>query len=346
MKIHLTQNGAKAFIKTLSVVLDCAFTHNCKEYRIDLPEEYGNGYISAYDFDHGTSLIYFDCTFLEELDIIFTKDQVHAIHFNFCVEGEILHKICNDQIAYQLNPLNGSISSNPSNCTQSLAISPKQRTIHTNLQIQRSDYLKKVDCDLEKMHPKLQGVFRDVDSKNSFLHEINYNIPTAECIQHITGNGYEDLVRSSFAEAKSLELLALQLKQFADDLDPDTRFITLKKYDLDKILKAKEILVSDLQEAPTIPDLAKMSGINQQKLKRGFKQVFGKTVNQYLRDARLETAKYMIMDGKSSIQDVAERVGYSNRGHFARKFREKYGLLPKDALQTNPLKLENEKLRK
>lgn len=204
-------------------------------------------------------------------------------------------------------------------------------------------YLKKVDCELQKMHPKLVSVFSDAKSEKSFLHEVNYNIPTSECIRHIAGNGYKGLVRSSFAEAKSLELLALQLKQFADDLDPDTRFVTLKRYDLDKILKAKEILVSDLQNAPTITDLAKLIGVNQQKLKKGFKQVFGKTINQYLRDARLEAAKYMIMDGSDSIQDVAERVGYSNRGHFARKFREKYGMLPKDALQSKsvlPIKEE------
>lgn len=335
MKIEITQNGAEPFVKALTQALDIDYEKNCKEYRIEIPEPLGRGNISVYDFDYGMSLFYFNCEFDQQIDLVYTKDRTHPMHFNFCVEGEILHKICDETIAYQLNPLNGSISANPQNCMQCISISPHIQTIHTNLQIIRSEQLEKIKCDLEQMHPKLIEVFRDVKGKNSFLHEINYGIPTSECIHHIAGNGYEGLVRSSFAEAKCLELLALQLKQFSDDLDPDTRFVTLKKYDLDKILKAKEILVSDLQNAPTIQDLAKMSGVNQQKLKRGFKQVYGKTINQYLRDARLEAAKFMIMDGRSSIQDVAESVGYSNRGHFARKFREKYGMLPKDAMQTN-----------
>lgn len=334
MKIEIKKNGAKAFVEALVHAFGCSYERDCKEYRIEIPEAIGEGYISAYDFDYGMSLIYFNCAFTEELDLRFAKERTHPLHFNFCVEGEILHQICDGQIAYQLNPLNGSISANPLECMQCMTFSPKQQIIHTNLQIIRSEYLKKVDCELQKMHPKLVSVFSDTKSEKSFLHEVNYNIPTSECIRHIAGNGYKGLIRSSFAEAKSLELLALQLKQFADDLDPDTRFVTLKRYDLDKILKAKEILLSDLQNAPTITDLAKLIGVNQQKLKKGFKQVFGKTINQYLRDARLEAAKYMIMDGSNSIQDVAERVGYSNRGHFARKFREKYGMLPKDALQS------------
>ncbi|PHN05349.1 helix-turn-helix transcriptional regulator [Flavilitoribacter nigricans] len=343
MEIRIKKNGAEAFVDALTKAFDTDYIRDCKEYRLEIPEDIGEGYISAYDFDYGMSLVYFHCTFHEDLTVVFTAERVHPLHFNFCVEGEIRHEICDEQIAYQLNPLNGSISANPSECSQTMHISPNIQIVHTNLQILRSEYIKKVDCDLEEMHSKLTNVFRDQEGENSFLHEINYSVPTAECIKHIAGNGYKDLVRSSYAEAKSLELLALQLKQFADDLDPETRFVTLKRYDLDKILKAKEILLSDLQNAPTIQDLAKMSGVNQQKLKRGFKQVFGKTINRYLRDARLEAAKYMIMDGKSSIQDVAERVGYSNRGHFARKFREKYGLLPKDALQANSIQMSKQK---
>lgn len=339
MKIKITENRVEHFIQTLAEAFDCEFVRDCKEYRVNLPEKIGQGYISAYDFDYGISLFYYNCFFNEVLDLVFTKGRPHPIHFNFCVKGEIRHQMCGEQIAYQLNPLNGSMSANPKHCDQYLSFSPYVEAMHTNLQILRSEYLEKVDCDLENMHEKLEEVFRDVKAENSFLHEINYNLPTAECIQHIAGNGYENLVRSSFAEAKSLELLALQLKQFSDDLDPDVRYVTLKKYDLDKIIQAKNILVSDLQNAPNIQDLAKLSGVNQQKLKDGFKQVFGKTINQYLRDSRLETAKFLIMDGRSSIQDIAERVGYCNQSHFARRFREKYGLLPKDALQANPVEV-------
>lgn len=340
MKIEVKSHKIEDCISSIAKAMGSEIKSECREFKILIPETHGTGFISGYAFDYGMSLLYLDCYLYEELDIIFAEGQTHPLHFHFCGQGEFRHELCDGEIGYQLNPLNGSISANPRDCYQLLSFPPNVNIVHTNVQILRSRYLEKVDCDLESMHEKLEDVFRDVEGKHTFLHEINYSIPTSECIRHIAGNGYESLVRSSFAEAKTLELLALQLKQFDDDLDPDTRYVTLKRYDLDRILKAKEILVSDLQNAPTIQDLARQSGINQQKLKRGFKQVFGSTINQYLRDVRLETAKFLIMDGKSSIQDIAERVGYTNQSHFARRFREKYGMLPKDALQCNFIEID------
>ncbi|MCB0632354.1 MAG: AraC family transcriptional regulator [Saprospiraceae bacterium] len=340
MEIKIRSNKIEDCIRTIANALESEVLVDCRELKVFIPESKGKGFISGYAFDYGMSLLYLDCYLEEDLDMIFTKDKPHPVHFHFCGKGEFRHELCDGEISYQLNPLNGSISANPADCEQRLGFPPKVNIVHTNVTILRSEYLKKVDCDLENMHDKLETVFRDVDAEQTFLHEINYSVPTSECIRHIAGNGYESLIRSSFAEAKTLELLALQLKQFDDDLDPDTRYVALKRYDLDRILKAKEILVSDLQNAPTIQDLAKLSGINQQKLKRGFKQVFGSTINQYLRDVRMETAKCLIMDGKSTIQDIAERVGYSNQSHFARRFRDKYGMLPKEALQCNAIEVD------
>lgn len=339
MKIKIKNNSIEQCIRKIAATLGAEYTHNCREFKVEVPHSKGSGSIHGYTFDYGLSLLYLDCFLHEALNLEFTKDQPHPLHFHFCGKGEFRHELCDGEISYQLNPLNGSISANPVECAQHLSFPPNVQIVHTALMIERSEFLEKIECDLKKMHEKLAAVFRDVEATQIFLHEVNYSLPTAECIRHIAGNGYEDLVRSAFAEAKTLELLALQLKQFSEDLDPDTRYVALKKYDLDRIIKAKEILVSDLQNAPTIQDLARQSGINQQKLKRGFKQVFGSTINQYLRNVRLETAKYLIMDGKATIQDIAERVGYSNQSHFARRFRERYGLLPKEALQCNAVEI-------
>lgn len=333
MKIRFTKLDVHANIAELAEAMGTKAIEDCSECRIELPKRIGEGYISGFTFDFGINLMLFDCELKDELEITVGDGLCHPIHFNFCVQGDFRHELSKRKLSYQLNPLTGSITANPHDCEQVFHFAPHVKTVHTNLQILRSEYLEKVDCDLEKMHQKLAVVFRDVNARHPFLHEINYNVQTSECIRSIIDNDFTALVRSSYIEAKAMELLALQLKQFADDLDPDQRFVTLKKYDLETILKAKELLVSDLQNAPTIKELAKMSGINQQKLKNGFKQVFGITINQYLRQYRLEKAKFLMMEGKSSIKEIAERVGYSNQSHFARRFREKYGVLPKDALR-------------
>jgi AraC-like DNA-binding protein len=47
-------------------------------------------------------------------------------------------------------------------------------------------------------------------------------------------------------------------------------------------------------------ELAKITGLNEYKLKRGFKEVFNQTAFSYLSDLRLELAKIICLKEKTS----------------------------------------------
>lgn len=333
MKIQFQDTDLHKHIDVLAKQFGTIAEKDCQEYFFHLPPAWGSGKISGFVFDYGINLLLFNCRFKVPLTIEIAKQQIHPLHFHFCSKGEFQHALADDNIMYQLYPLAGSISSNPANSVETFHFPKGMEILHTNLQIIRSEYLNKVDCNLKLMPQQLIAVFSDVDSKTPFLYESNYSLPTAECIDEIVNTEYKELVRSAFTEAKALELLSLQLKQFEDDHDPDKRFVSLKKQDVESIMKAREILVSDLQDAPTIKELARMSGVNQQKLKNGFKHIYGDTINQYLRKVRLETAKMLLLEGNLSIRSIANRVGYTNQSHFSRRFKEEHGLLPKDMRQ-------------
>ncbi|MFP4567016.1 MAG: helix-turn-helix transcriptional regulator [Spirochaetaceae bacterium] len=61
--------------------------------------------------------------------------------------------------------------------------------------------------------------------------------------------------------------------------------------------------------------------MNCNKLKYGFREVFGTTVFGQLRNLRLEEARHLIEDGDHSVTEAAFAVGYSSLSHFARTFR-------------------------
>ncbi len=326
-------------MEALAAAFNAELCQDCNERYFSIPEKYGEGRISSFAYDFGISLLILQGRFLTPLRIEISGGHPHPIHFHFCVKGDFRHTLNDGALSYQLNPLMGSISATPSHREQEWLYGRETEIVHANLQILRSAYLKKADCDLNKMPAALAGVFRDVEAKKSYLFESNYNLPTAECIREILTNKQKGLTRSTLIEAKAMELLSLQLQQFAEDLDPDIRSVALKKYDLEQILQAEKLLTADLQKEPTIVELARAVGINQQKLKRGFKLVFDMPVKQYLLDVRLEAARCLILEGEHSIREVANRVGYRNQSHFSKKFREKYGLLPKDLLAAVDSKL-------
>lgn len=332
MKIKFGNYDAKDWLEQLAAVFNGDVKQDCQEYTLKVPENKGEGNFKSYCFRDGISLFLMDCRLEEGLQIAIESDAPPPLHFHFCTEGEFRHTLGEQDTTYQLNPFSGSITANPSHARQVFYFPKATRILYTNLQVLRKSYIKKTECDLDKMPDRLARAFGDVDSQEFFLYESNYGVPTADCINQLAQNAYEGLVRSSYCEAKALELLSLQIKQFTDGLTPGKQFKTLKQYDIQKIKDARHILVEDLANAPTIVELSRRSGINQQKLKNGFKQIYGTTISRYLRKARMEAAKYLLMEGRSSIKEIANQVGYSNQSHFARRFKEAYGSTPRAAM--------------
>lgn len=130
------------------------------------------------------------------------------------------------------------------------------------------------------------------------------------------------------------QVLADASRKLERDHQRVDRAVSLTYRDVEQILRAREYLVTQLQQAPSIPVLAKEVGINQQKLKGGFKHLFGTTINQYLRECRLEKARQLMEKGNRNLRDVASQVGYVNQSHFADRFRQQFGMLPRDYLKS------------
>lgn len=81
--------------------------------------------------------------------------------------------------------------------------------------------------------------------------------------------------------------------------------------------------------------LARRFGLNECKLKREFKALFGTTVFGYLRRRRMEEAARLLRETNRTILEIAEEVGYANPSHFARAFVVEFKCLPKEFRRRN-----------
>ena len=102
---------------------------------------------------------------------------------------------------------------------------------------------------------------------------------------------------------------------------------------IEKIYQAKEILLSNLENPPSLMELARQVALNDFKLKRGFRQVVGTSAFKYLHDYRLEKARQLLVSGEMNVEEVAFKVGFDSRSYFALAFRKKFGLNPKQYFQ-------------
>ncbi len=67
---------------------------------------------------------------------------------------------------------------------------------------------------------------------------------------------------------------------------------------------------------------------NPAYLGRVFKAVYGKSMKEYLREKRLVYAMELLKTSSLSVEEIAERVGYSGKAQFYKNFKEFYGKAP------------------
>ncbi|MBL7775073.1 MAG: helix-turn-helix transcriptional regulator, partial [Saprospiraceae bacterium] len=134
-----------------------------------------------------------------------------------------------------------------------------------------------------------------------------------------------------FLESKMLEILAIVL-ELNRRQTATTQYVS--KRDAEKIRQAREILEGNLANPPGLAQLARAVGSNEFTLKKGFKQLFGMPVFQFLKRCRMNKAHELVLAGEHRVEEIAAVVGYENISAFSRAFRQTYGCTPSDLRKT------------
>lgn len=141
--------------------------------------------------------------------------------------------------------------------------------------------------------------------------------------------------RILYMECKTTELLILMLARLAEnESDRTSRRVPLSLADRESIHAARDILLQRMEDPPSLDQLARAVGVNEFKLKRGFRQLFGDTPYGVLRDARLCRARDYLASGAMNVCEACVAVGYSNPGNFIGLFKRRFGATPGDMRQS------------
>lgn len=138
----------------------------------------------------------------------------------------------------------------------------------------------------------------------------------------------EGSAKRLFMESKVLEILALQLDTLSSS-NPRERAKRTKK-ELKRLEEARRILDKEFADPPSLLMLARRVGLNDFKLKRGFREVYHTTVFGYVRMLRMEKARNMLETSDFNVSEVAVATGYTCFGHFSGAFRKRFGIAPRD----------------
>ncbi|MDZ8261523.1 AraC family transcriptional regulator [Nostoc sp. ChiQUE01b] len=141
---------------------------------------------------------------------------------------------------------------------------------------------------------------------------------------------FRETLRQMYLEAKVLELLTLQIAQWGENNLLLERSLFFRPDEIERLHHAKAILNQKLQHPPSLLNLARQIGLNDFKLKRGFREIFGTTVCGYVQSLRLEQAQQLLLGTNLTIAEIASQVGYESTSHFGYLFKRQFGMTPRD----------------
>jgi len=157
-------------------------------------------------------------------------------------------------------------------------------------------------------------------------------------IQQVIGQivhcNYSDHLKKLFLLSKSIELLVLSADAYRTPVNQKDTFIK-SSTDKEKIIAVRDLINERVSTPPNLSEIAKTVGVNEYKLKRGFKETFNTTVFGYLTDQRLHLAHRYLRDTQKTAAQIAIELGYATPQHFNNAFKKKFGITPY-SVRNNP----------
>ena len=326
MKIEICVDKPENFLANIANQFNVKVENNT----LHLPDNYGKGYIKQIIFSEGLALSYYELVLHNSITIIRKtsgNDKILPIVFwtsNSGINQEINleKKIIGLDSPYGIFAPSNNIETTytfPANVlVKNITLTTNKDWLSNNLSSE-NDYINK--CILQK---KSYFIFEEITSQM---------LETIKSIENILTNQLYKSLSKIYLNSKTLELLTHFLKKISER-PLSTQTSNINPVDVESIFKVKGLIMNNYIDIPNIAFLAKEAAMNERKMQKCFKQIFGESIYQYALSIKMKEAQRLLETKKYSVSEVGYNIGYSNLSHFTEKFKKHFGINPKAFLSS------------
>lgn len=244
------------------------------------------------------------------------------IQFHFCLKGGGKFIFNEGNYALEVSEEN------------SLLLYNTQLDLPLNLALSPGSWMVSVVMTIRKFH----SLFSDEASYIPFLNAENQekkyyaqegvSPAIAVVLSQIINYNLHPTIKKLYIKGKVYELISLYFNR-STDADIEQCPFLVDEDNVKRIRRAKEIIIANMAEPPSLPELSKEIGLSLKRLKEGFKQIYGDSVYSFLFDYKMDYARRLLESGQYNVSEIGLKIGYSTSSHFIAAFRKKYGTTPK-----------------
>lgn len=258
----------------------------------------------------------------------FEKDiDSQFIQFHFCIKGSSRF-IFNDS-SYAFDVLD----------SRHMLLYNTLKKLPVNLELRSKSWVISVIISIEKFHSLFSQEaayipFLSDENKAKKYYDDGQTTPQmAIVLNQILNFNVNSSIKNLYVKGKVYELLSLFFNTNEGVENEKCPFLIDEDY-VQKIKKAKDIVINRMAEPPSLQELADEVGLSLKKLKEGFKQIYGDSVFSFLFNYKMEFARKLLETNTVNVNEVGLQVGYSTSSHFIAAFKKKFGITPKKYVQS------------
>ena len=245
------------------------------------------------------------------------------IQFHFVSEGQAIFSFNNGAYKMSVNKGKYIVLYNPiKNLPLNAVISPKSNVLSVLISIKKFHKLFSEDSN------NIQFL-KDENANQKYYYENKISNPIFLVLNELKRFDINSSTKNLFLKAKIYELFSHLYNRNRDLNIEQCPFLTNEE-NFKKIKKAKDIIIENMTNPPSLVELSEEINLSLKKLKEGFKKIYGKPVYQFLIEYKMELAKKLLSENDYNVNEVSLKLGYSNASHFITAFKNKYGLTPKN----------------
>ncbi|AIZ41246.1 MULTISPECIES: AraC family transcriptional regulator [Cellulophaga] len=326
--IQLKTNTISQMFNDLQNELGGKLNKTSQEFKLELNSDLAIGSISGITFKNDITFMKYDVTFKQDTIIKSTTSATNPINFMYCSNGQLSYGFSETSVKKSLNQFQTGIFSSDPNRDSILFFRKDQAVKFTNIKVDALQVSDDESIDLLKN--QLIKNFMPKNGEEMYTYVGSYNLKIAEKIQQIDAISQKGIVRNLLINGTVHVILALEIQQHKEDLkNLKNNFGSLTRSEMEDIKEISSFIKNYPEIQYSLKYLSKKSGLSPSKLQEGFKLLHDRTVTDFIRNVRVETAENLIKTTDLNISEIVYTVGLTSRSYFSKIFKEKYDCSPK-----------------